>query len=818
MYERFQWPVTPLANEGNMVIYNDVRITMLTSRLIRVEQDAKGIFEDRASQSVFHRDFPKTEFTVNREQGLKIETEHLVLSCGDALDSLTITLKTAPGTTWHYGDQIENLGGTVPTLDGINGRLRLQPGVCSRLGFAVLEDSERMILQDGWVDVRRENTKDFYVFAYGWDYKAAVADLYRLTGVPPLLPDYALGNWWSRYHAYTQDEYIGLMDKFREEDLPFSVGVVDMDWHYVRYEMDEQTQVRTKPPLPGWTGYTWNTDLFPDYKQFLKDLHNRGLKTALNLHPAEGIRKNESMYEEMCKALGKEADGNRCALDILSQEYMAAYFDVVHHPYEEDGVDFWWMDWQQGANYGWIHEPNENGKMQDPREALDPLWQLNHLHILDISRQSKRPMFFSRYSGPGSHRYPVGFSGDTMITWENLDFQPEFTATASNIGYGWWSHDIGGHYMGYRDDELIARWVQLGVFSPINRLHSSNSAFINKEPWDFDAITEKVMRQSLKLRHQLFPYLYTMNYRTHLGLEPLVQPMYYSHPQCSEAYEVKNQFWFGDQMLVAPITQKADPVTRLGDVEVWLPDGIWTDFFTGSVYNGDGGRKMKMFRDAYSMPVLCKAGAIVPMRKHIPNDNRLSGAKELELMVFPGGDNGFTMYEDAGDGYAYREGGCAKTDMQLTYTDTRAEFTVAEATGDVSFIPEGRTYTVKFRGFKKPERVLLDGAEAAFAYDADTHTITVQPGKVAFTVVLECEDLRNRGEDWLNHVEKLLKFAQMGMQGKSKVYTYVKERGKDLLPIYYHYQFNTNSQEELKMMWPILELCTTEKYVYPKLY
>lgn len=118
-------------------------------------------------------------------------------------------------------------------------------------------------------------------------------------------------------------------------------------------------------------------------------------------------------------------------------------------------------------------------------EGLDPLWMLNHFHYLDSGRDGKRPMTFSRYAGPGSHRYPVGFSGDTHITWDSLDFQPYFTNTASNIGYGWWSHDIGGHMMGYRDEELEVRWYQYGVFSPINRLHSSNSRFSGKEPWKF---------------------------------------------------------------------------------------------------------------------------------------------------------------------------------------------------------------------------------------------------------------------------------------------------------------------------------------------
>ena len=154
--------------------------------------------------------------------------------------------------------------------------------------------------------------------------------------------------------------------------------------------------------------------------------------------------------------------------DITDPEFLEAYFETVLHPMEKEGVDFWWLDWQQGNT--------------TKIEGLDPLWMLNHYHYLDSRRLGTRGLTFSRYAGPGSHRYPVGFSGDTVISWESLDFQPYFTANASNIGYGWWSHDIGGHMLGVRDDELTTRWVQFGVFSPINRLHSTDNPFNGKEP------------------------------------------------------------------------------------------------------------------------------------------------------------------------------------------------------------------------------------------------------------------------------------------------------------------------------------------------
>ena len=510
--KRFAWKVSPLARKENMVVGEKYRFTVLTPFLIRMEYGPDGLFEDRASRSVFHRDFPQCGLTVTRSDGvLVLQTENLVLTYREDMpfgeDTLSVRLKTEPGSQWCFGEDFEDLGGTVKTLDEVVGACKLGRGIVSRNGFSVLDDSGTPVLEpDGWIGVRRENTVDCYFFGYGFEYLKAVQDFYRLTGIPPMLPAYALGNWWSRYHAYTQQEYCDLVERFEEEQVPFSVGVVDMDWHIVNIpeeQREEESKFRS-----GWTGYSWNEALFPDYRAFLRFLKEKNLHTALNLHPAQGIRRHEKMYREMALACGVDPEsGKRIPIDVLSPEFMANYFDILHHPYEADGVDFWWMDWQQGTDYWWIHAPNQPGEYQDPRERVDPLWLLNHLHILDISRNGKRPMFFSRYAGPGSQRYPVGFSGDTIVGWEALNFQPYFTATATNIGYTAWSHDIGGHMCGYRDDELQVRWLQLGVFSPINRLHSTSSEFAGKEPWNYPEPARSIMKRWLRLRHKLFPYL-----------------------------------------------------------------------------------------------------------------------------------------------------------------------------------------------------------------------------------------------------------------------------------------------------------------------
>ena len=784
MEKRFCWPVSPVALQGNTIVGEKYRFTVLLSGLLRMEYAADGIFEDRASQTAFYRDFPACSYTCQKENGfLTLRTDNLVLTYRENMpfsqDDLQIKLLVNPGSIWRYGDDFEDLGGTVKTLDTVDGAIPLGRGVVSQNGFSVLDDSDTLVLEeDGWVGVRRENTVDTYFFGFGHDYLGAVQALYKLTGHPPMLPAYALGNWWSRYHAYTQQEYCDLMNRFREEDVPFSVSVVDMDWHIV--DIPEEQKVDDIGDWGdgqwlrnGWTGYSWNRELFPDYKAFLQFLKNKNLHTALNLHPHAGVRPHEDMYEEMANACGIDPKSKkRIPFNILSKEFMANYFDILHHPYEKDGVDFWWMDWQQGTDYWWIHERNKPGVYQEPLERLDPLWLLNHLHILDISRKGKRPLFFSRFAGPGSHRYPVGFSGDTIISWESLNFQPYFTACASNIGYSWWSHDIGGHLGGNRDDELTVRWMQLGVLSPINRLHSSSSPFLSKEPWCYGFEEQAVMKKWLRLRHSLFPYLYTMNYRNHTEGIPLVLPMYYSHPECLDAYNVPNQYWFGSQLIAAPITEKMDTASKTGKVTAWLPKGDWFDFFTGLYYCSKRGRKMNLHRDIRSVPVLAKAGAIVPMARYEKRDNRLLNCGDMEVAVFPGADGSFSLYEDGGD----YDLSCATTQMSLDWK--KGVFSIAPAQGDVSLIPEVRNWKIDLRGFHRDAKIAVNIPNAQMQREGNITVISVTaPVNQEITVSFTGENIIHDNSDVSERCFDILLHSQICIGDKGHIWNCLQQNG-----------------------------------------
>ena len=789
--EEYKLEAHPVSKKEAIIQGDCYRITMLTSALVRLEYNSEGVFEDRATQSVLNRDFSVPEFkVVEDEEELVIYTDSLEIHYNRkpfAANGLSIKVVgggSGWGRNWNYGDEPSDLLGTARTLDGCDGAMKLsddaylkgdtpmnekysgkvkmEHGIISRKGFAVVDDSHSMALtEDGWVSPRQGDGEDLYFFGYGHRYLESLKDFYYLCGKQPLLPRYAFGNWWSRYHRYTEEEYKELVERFEDEKLPFSVAVVDMDWHIVD-DVDPKYG-------SGWTGYTWNKNFFPDPKGFMSWLHEHNMKITLNVHPADGIRAYEELYPRVAEKMGIDPESEIAVqFDPADPHFMEVYLKDLHHPLEEEGVDFWWLDWQQGT--------------VTKVPGLDPLWMLNHYHYLDSSWKGNRPLTFSRYAGVGSHRYPVGFSGDSVISWESLQFQPYFTNTASNVGYGWWSHDIGGHMMGIRDDELMARWVEYGVFSPINRLHSTDNPFNGKEPWKFDKITQGVMEDYLRLRHGMVPYLYTMNRRANYDDLPLIQPMYYLEPDREEAYQVPNEYYFGSELLVSPITEKQDPEVRAAKVTTWLPEGMWVDFFTGMVYQG--GRMIDLWRGVEDMPVLMKAGAIVPMKDMADYDSSTDNPKAMEVRVFPAEDGTFTLWEDQGDTPVDKEENWVAT--QLTFTGGEEDtFTIGKALGNVSVIPESRSWKVVFMGVEKACcKVTADGEEVAVkvSYDKAIAALTVEVPETAVgkeIVITFADGISLAENDLVGRCYAMLDKAQIPYNLKSAIQAVVEKMGKD---------------------------------------
>ncbi len=763
MDARFQCAYTPKSDPAAMIQGERYRFTVLTSRLIRMEYSPDGIFEDRATQMAINRNFPAIPFRLaETENRLTLQTEDLLLEYDKkpfSPQGLSVSLPHMvtvgkQRALWHYGDALETLYGTARTLDEVDGATELEAGILSRKGFSVVDDSHSLTFTpDGWVEPRSSQESDLYFFGYGHAYADCLRDFYTLSGKAPLIPRYALGNWWSRYYPYSEETYKELMARFKKEQVPLSVAVMDMDWHWVK-EVDPKYG-------SGWTGYSWNRDLFPDPAAFLKWLHAQKLKTTLNLHPAEGVRAFEDAYLPMAKQLNINTENeDAIAFDITDPAFAKAYFEQLHHPLEEQGVDFWWIDWQQGSNSG--------------ATGLDPLWLLNHLHYLDSKRRGSRPLTFSRYAGLGSHRYPIGFSGDTHITWESLAFQPYFTATASNVGYGWWSHDIGGHKRGRRDDELAARWVQLGVFSPIMRLHSSKGLFASKEPWLYTLTAQKAMIDFLRLRHRLIPYLYTMNYNASRNGTPLVRPLYYQYPEADEAYQAPNQYLFGSELMVCPITEPAAKELGMAKCKAWLPKGQWFDFFTGHSYWGE--QWLSLWRTLETIPVLAKAGSIIPLDGAEVLENGVDLPKSIEVHVFPGSDGDFILREDEGNTLDDQDDQWANTRFHWVWD--QAKFTIYPANQNLSVLPEKRNWRIHFRSIAITRvHVTVQGstAEAGSFYDETTQSLCVSIASAAanaeIRITLEEADIALNPVD--KEVYQILLHAQIGTLLKETIYRIV---------------------------------------------
>ncbi len=716
----------PVADPHAEVVLGHARFTVLTSRLIRMEWAADGKFEDHASFVFLNRHMPVPAFHVAKSadgRGLTLTTDALVLhydpqptgSTEFDADNLSITLQLdGKPVTWHPGLQDpQNLQGTTRTLDGALGGKTREPmgeGLVSRSGWALVDDSTRPLFDSAdfrflkgeaspwpWVMLRPAGQRqDLYFFGYGHDYRAALGDFVRVAGRIPLPPRFAFGTWWSRYWAYSDQEILQIAQGFRENDTPLDVFVIDMDWHRNREQLAADGDVDQSGHTLGWTGYTWNNVLFPYPKDFLDRLHADGLKTSLNLHPASGVEPWEVQYPAMARAMGIDpASKKYVPFDIANKKYATNYMNILHHPLEKQGIDFWWLDWQQ--------EPTTS------LPGVNPTWWLNYVHFTDQQREGKRPLLFHRWGGLGNHRYQIGFSGDTISVWDSLAFQPWFTATAANVGYAYWSHDIGGHMPGAVAPELYTRWVQFGEFSPILRTHTTKNPESERRIWAYPEPYSSILRSSFQMRYALQPYIYTEARRTYDTGVAFVHPLYYDWPEADAAYSSRDEYMFGNQMLVAPVVQAGDPVSGLATESIWLPKGEWIEWPTGQHFTGPA-----TLHRSYSIdqtPVFLKAGAIVPMEPPM----LYTGQKPIDPLIVnvwplePGQSSSYRVYEDSGKAVAYQYGSYTRVPIAATQQGNRLRVTIGPVEGSFPGMLTERGYQLRLPADWPPASVTVNG-------------------------------------------------------------------------------------------------------------
>lgn len=700
---------------------NHVRFTVISDGAVRMEYAPDGQFVDAKSFVAVQRAYPAADYRVKRGAWIEIATPKMVLRYRKNSGPFTasnLSVRSPKGAAvpfvWKPGMQQKgNLKGTYRTLDGYDGdtyvyderrpKMPIEDGLLATDGWTLIDDSDNFLF-DGdkeweWVEKRPDDgAQDWYFLAYGHDYKAALRDFTLFAGKMPLPPRYAFGYWWSRYWAYSDKELRTLVKNFRAYDIPLDVLVIDMDWHY------------TDGDRGGWTGWSWNRTLFPDPAKFLRWLDGEGIRSTFNLHPADGVRCGEDSYADVARDMGIDPASKQTVPWVSSdKKFIRSIFRRILTPMERDGVDFWWLDWQQ--------QPT------DPAvEGLSNTWWLNYVFFSDMEKnRDVRPMLYHRWGGLGNHRYQIGFSGDASITWASLDFQPYFNSTASNVLYGYWSHDIGGHHMADRiDPELYIRWMQFGALSPVMRTHSAKSAGLKKEVWNFAPEHADILRSTIRQRYALAPYIYTMARKAYDEGISLCRPMYYEWPEASEAYAFRNQYLFGDDILVAPVT--APGKEGYATVKVWLPEGKWYEWQTGTML--DGGRTVERTFALDEYPVYVRAGAILPMYGDTVK-NLNANDEEILLTLFPGGSGEFSLYEDNGDDKRYAAE-FARTHLKSVRDGNLLTVTVGKRTGAYRGMPAERKFSVKVLASAAPASVTVDGAKADWTYLGEEFALVVE--------------------------------------------------------------------------------------------
>ena len=668
------------AKEENIIKGDKYRFTVLSERLIRLEYNDKGTFIDEPTEQVLYRDMPKVNFEkTDNANFITIKTKYFKLTYikgksfigGKAAPTNNLKVELLnTNVVWYYGHpEIRNFGIPNSSLEtgGVIGK-----GLYAEDGMASIDDSETLIFNsDGTVKANSDVKIDTYLFMYGNDFELALKDYYEITGYPSLVPRYALGNWWSSNEDYDDLKLKTLVDTFEKEEIPLSSIILDKDWH--------KRKKRGKELLK--TGFTFNNKYFKNPKMMIEYLHEKKIKLGLNIKPTEGIYDEDTYYNEALKYLSPDEEG-KIKYNILDPKFVDVYLKLFIHPLDALGSDFYWL--------------NVN-------DAKQKLTLLKHYQFYDMKRDyKKRPFIVSEGLTYAPHRYPVLYSGKTVVSWDNLRKVPFYINRSFNNGMPFWAHDIGGYYRGTEDSELYLRSLQLSVFSPILKFGIDKGKYYKREPYKWDIKTKTIAKDYLSLRHKLIPYIYSEAYKLYKYGNQLVKPLYYKKKEYYDDALFSNEYYFGEELFIAPIITPKDTVMNRVVHKFYLPEGTWYDFVTGKKFPGDK-IYTNFFRDE-DYPVFARSGSIIPMA--IPQSiNDINPPKDMEINIFPGQSNSYTLFEDDGESNLYKKNYYILTQIDYTYVPSNYSVVIRAIEGKSGIIPDKRNYKIIFRNTKRTEDV-----------------------------------------------------------------------------------------------------------------
>lgn len=644
-----------ISHKNSYIAGSKFRFTVLSPRLVRLEYSPDGIFEDRATSLVVNRAFPEVQYGLTEKSNMiEINTGIFTLTYvknspfkSGALNSNIKAIINGTDKEWQVNSsEIKNMGAINYSIDSIKDKIILDKGLYSLDGICVLDDSGSLVLDENDTFIeRKKDIKDLYLFLYNDDFEGCLTDYFTLTGYPALIPRYALGAWWYKNDNYTEKDIINLINKFNQNNIPISIFLLGDHWH-------------------NGSALTPSIDL----KYVSSYLNNQNIKLGVTINPKLQIKKGTNEYNYI-----SNLNSDSINFIPLSNDKINIYLNIFINNLEALGVSIFCIDYN------------------NPSDRLN-LWKITHYHHGKNIIKNTRGLTLTRNSGIAMHRYPVIFSGKTLVNWTTLNLLPRYNLQGYNMGLSFIAHPIGGYQGGIEEDELYLRYLEFSCFSPIFLLASEGGVYYKREPWKWNSIIRNTIIYYMHLRYKLIPYLYSESYNYHKTGHGLVKPFYYDYPKIIDEPLYKNQYFFCRHFFIAPITETKNSIIKRSIKKIFVPNGIWFDYLNGKKYTG--GKYYTNFYREEDYPVFVKAGSIIPssvnLKDKIPNI--------LEVNIYPLDNGEYHFYEDDGESNNYQKGLYMITNFNYQYEQDNYTFTIRKKEG--KNLLSIRTYLLRFKNTK----------------------------------------------------------------------------------------------------------------------
>lgn len=482
---------------------------------------------------------------------------------------------------------------------------------------------------------------DLYLIG-GPELKDVVANYSTLTGKMPLPPLWSLGYQQSRFSYMNQEEVIRLAHHFRFKKIP--CDVIYLDIHY----MDE------------YKVFTFDKERFPDPEGMMRELKELGFRIVPIVDPGVKVQQGYEIYEQGLEAgrFCRTPDGKEYVGDVwpgpsvfpdFTEEGTREWWGALHRFYVDYGISGIWNDMNEPSVFNSVTKTMDEHVIHRNDGSPKTHGEMHNVYSLLMSQatyegmakllQGERPFVLTRAGYAGIQRYAAVWTGDNRSYWDHMRMSMSMGLNLGLSGVAFSGADIGG-FMHHASGELLARWTQLGVFTPFCRNHSAIDTR-NQEPWTFNDEVEEICRKYIELRYRMLPYLYSLFYESTCTGIPIMRPLVLEFPKDRNTYHLSDQFLFGKDLLVAPIYEPGKQHRT-----VYLPEGPWFDYWNGTRY--EGGEHIITHAPLDVLPLFVRAGAILPQTRLVQHTGHAMW-QELDIHLYAQGTNNtFALYEDDG--------------------------------------------------------------------------------------------------------------------------------------------------------------------------